>query len=209
MAVTSNCVNEKKFFQLEPGEETRNIPILIDTYQCIAWWRLWKQSKKIFTVFWVLYTQLYTIQLGNLTNSCITFIIMMMISGWSWSMWWWWHELKQLLSVPLCQLLLSSKCTCSSCSWSLILVSVVSLISVLQIGSFLSLSKMLAFDPSVNCLIMQDQPESEWTQKVTHFVFHFGNPLSPNSTHLRLFEVELHMIRKWKVSPWSIWHISM
>ena len=36
MAVTSNCVNEKKFFQLEPGEETRNIPILIDTYQCIA-----------------------------------------------------------------------------------------------------------------------------------------------------------------------------
>ena len=68
MAVTSNCVNEKKFFQLEPGEETRNIPILIDTYQCIAWWRLWKQSKKNFTVFWVLYTQLYTIQLGNLTN---------------------------------------------------------------------------------------------------------------------------------------------
>ena len=36
MAVTSNCVNEKKFFQLEPGEETRNIPILIDFYQCIA-----------------------------------------------------------------------------------------------------------------------------------------------------------------------------
>ena len=69
MAVTSNCVNEKKFFQLEPGEETRNIPILIDTYQCIAWWRLWKQSKKNFTVFWVLYTQLYTIQLGNLTSS--------------------------------------------------------------------------------------------------------------------------------------------
>ena len=61
MAVTSNCVNEKKFFQLEPGEETRNIPILIDTYQCIAWWRLWKQSKKNFTVFWVLYTQLYTV----------------------------------------------------------------------------------------------------------------------------------------------------
>ena len=69
MAVTSNCVNEKKFFQLEPGEETRNIPILIDTYQCIAWWRLWKQSKKNFTVFWVLYTQLYTIQLGNLTRT--------------------------------------------------------------------------------------------------------------------------------------------
>ena len=36
MAVTSNCVNEKKFFQLESGEETRNIPILIDFYQCIA-----------------------------------------------------------------------------------------------------------------------------------------------------------------------------
>ena len=36
MAVTSNCVNEKKFFQLESGEETRNIPILINLYQCIA-----------------------------------------------------------------------------------------------------------------------------------------------------------------------------
>ena len=36
MAVTSNCVNEKKFFQLEPGEETRTFPILIDLYQCIA-----------------------------------------------------------------------------------------------------------------------------------------------------------------------------
>ena len=30
MAVTSNCVNEKKFFQLEPGEETRTFPILIE-----------------------------------------------------------------------------------------------------------------------------------------------------------------------------------
>ena len=29
---------------------------------------LWKQSKKNFIVFWVLYTQLYTIQLGNLTS---------------------------------------------------------------------------------------------------------------------------------------------
>ena len=57
MAVTSNCVNEKKFFQLESGEETRNIPILINFYQCIAKWWLWKQSKKIFTVFWVLCTQ--------------------------------------------------------------------------------------------------------------------------------------------------------
>ena len=36
MAVTSNCVNEKKFFQLEPGEETRTFPILIDTYQCTS-----------------------------------------------------------------------------------------------------------------------------------------------------------------------------
>ena len=42
MAVTSNCVNEKKFFQLESGEETRNIPILINFYQCIAKWSLWK-----------------------------------------------------------------------------------------------------------------------------------------------------------------------
>ena len=57
MAVTSNCVNEKKFFQLEPGEETRTFPILIDLYQCIAKWWLWKPSKKKFTVFGVSYTQ--------------------------------------------------------------------------------------------------------------------------------------------------------
>ena len=57
MAVTLNWVNEKEFFQLEPGEETRTFPIIIDLYQCIAKWRLWKPSKKFFTVFWVLYTQ--------------------------------------------------------------------------------------------------------------------------------------------------------
>ena len=32
MAVTSKGVNEKKFFQLESGEETRTFPILIDLY---------------------------------------------------------------------------------------------------------------------------------------------------------------------------------
>ena len=36
MAVTSNCVNEKEFFQFEPGEETRTFPIIINLYQCIA-----------------------------------------------------------------------------------------------------------------------------------------------------------------------------
>ena len=32
MAVTSNCVNETKIFQLELGEKTRTYPILIDLY---------------------------------------------------------------------------------------------------------------------------------------------------------------------------------
>ena len=171
----------------------------------------WTNSVVVYTIY-MLFWFSCRIQEGEeavtwietIVDSCITFIIMMMIDGWSWSIWWWWHELKQLLSVPLCQLLLSSKCTCSSCSWSLILVSVVSLISVFKIGSFLSLSKLLLVWIVLLCRINQ-----RVNTKSDTFCFHFGNPLSSYSSHWRIFEVELHIIRKWKVFPWSIWHTSM